>query len=132
MRCFSALVGLLALLAAGCGDSSKTAVVSGTVELDGKPLESGTLTFIPVDGMSPTAGGTIKRGHFSVRVPITTMKVSISAPRVVSMKKLYNTPDSPERPITEEALPARYNEATELTIEVRPGTNAHDFPLTSQ
>ena len=49
------------------------------------------------------------------------------------MKKIYDTPNSPERPITEEALPdARYNEATELTIKVEPGVNQHDFPLMSQ
>jgi hypothetical protein len=125
---------LLAALfaAAGCGDDGKTALVSGTVEIDGEPLESGTMTFVPIDGHTPTAGGTIKHGRYAVRVPITTMKVSISAPRVVSMKRLYDTPNSPERPITEEALPARFNEATELTIEVKPGSNVRDFPLTSQ
>jgi len=127
-----ALLLVAALAAAGCGDDGKTALVSGAVEIDGEPLESGTMTFVPINGHTPTAGGTIKHGRYSVRVPITTMKVSISAPRVVSMKRLYDTPNSPERPITEEALPARFNEATELTIEVKPGSNVRDFPLTSQ
>jgi hypothetical protein len=122
---------LLLALMAGCEDG-KIALVSGTVEVDGNPVESGSITFVPVDGQTPTAGGAIKDGRYTVRVPITTMKVSISVPRVVGMKKIYDTPNSPEMPITVEALPARYNEQTELKIEVKPGTNVYDFPLTSQ
>jgi hypothetical protein len=122
---------LLVAFLAGCEDG-KTALVTGAVEVDGKPVESGTLMFVPVDGQTPTAGGPIKDGHYSVRVPITTMKVSISVPRVIGRKKIYDTPNSPEMPITVEALPARYNEQTELKIEVKPGTNAQDFRLSSE
>lgn len=128
------LFGLVVLLltATGCGDGGNTALVTGTVTLDGQPVQAGMLLFVPIDGQSPTAGGEIKDGYYSARVPITTMRVSISAPRVVGTKKIYDTPDSPEMPITEEALPARYNEETELKIEVKRGTNQRDFELHSK
>lgn len=127
-----AVCGLVLVAALGCGEGGNTALVTGTVTLDGQPIPTGTMLFVPVDGQSPTAGGEIKDGHYSARVPITVMKISISAPRVVGTKKIYDTPDSPEMPITEEALPARYNEETELRLEVKPGTNQHDFELKSQ
>jgi hypothetical protein len=60
------------------------------------------------------------------------MKVSLSATKVVGKKKIYPTPESPEMDITVESLPARYNENTELTLDVKPGKNEKDFPLTSK
>jgi hypothetical protein len=60
------------------------------------------------------------------------MKVSISAPKVVGKKKIYPTADSPEMPVTREALPARYNEQTELTLDVTAGTISKDWELTSE
>jgi hypothetical protein len=55
--------------------------------------------------------------------------LSISAPKVVGKKKVYPTPDSPEMPITAEALPERYNEKTQLTLDVKAGTNTKDWDL---
>ena len=61
------------------------------------------------------------------------MKVSIGTPRVVGMKKIYDTPEQPTTTITpKKHCPRRYNEATELTIKVKIGINQHDFPLMSQ
>jgi hypothetical protein len=129
LRAFCAgglLVSLLAL--AGCGDHM-TGEVSGTVTLGGTPVQAGAITFIPVDGKTGTAGGAIKEGRYSARVPVGLMKVSISVPKVVRMKKLYNTPNSPEMPWTDESAPARYNAKTELRFEVAPGANEKDFAL---
>ncbi len=123
---------LLILLAlAGCGDSG-TAEVSGTVTVDGTPVEEGKIGFSPVDGKTTTAGGDIKKGLYSVQVPVGTMKVSISVPKVVGMKKLYPTPDSPSMPVTKESLPAKYNFDTQLQLEVKPGVNQKDFELQSK
>jgi hypothetical protein len=123
------LVSLLAL--AGCSDHT-TGEVSGTVTLGGNPVKAGAITFIPVDGKTGTAGGEIKDGRYSARVAAGLMKVSISVPRVVRMKKLYNAPNSPEMPWNEESAPARYNAKTELRFEVAPGANEKDFTLESK
>ena len=52
------------ILVAGC--SSSTASVSGTVTYDGQPVGTGEITFTPVDGIGPTAGGRIKDGQYTV------------------------------------------------------------------
>jgi hypothetical protein len=119
------------LVAAGCAPPT-TAEVSGTVKIDGQLVKRGSISFYPLDGNSPTAGGTITDGHYSVMVPITTMQVRITAPKVVGRKKLYDTPDSPEKDILVDSLPARYNTESELTLEVKPGKNHKDFELQSQ
>jgi hypothetical protein len=113
-------------LALGCAAESE---VSGTVKVGGADLDSGAILFVPVDGKTGTAGGEIKQGRYSVKVPVGQMKVSISAPKVVGQKKVYNTPNSPVMPVTAEALPARYNEKTELTLDVKPGRNTKDWAL---
>jgi len=127
---FGVLV-ICTLLAVGC-DGSKFAEVSGTVTVDGTAVETGSITFLPADGQSPTAGGEIKDGKYSVKVPVGQMKVSISVPKVIGKKKIYPTPESPEMPVTKEALPERYNEKTELTLEVKSGPNNKDWELSAK
>src|SRR5262245_46998276 len=117
-----------ALLIVGCSDPT-TGQVSGKVTWGGKPLEKGNITFVPADGKSPTAGGEVNGGNYSVRVSVGKMKVSISAPKVVGQKKVYNTPDSPTMPITAEALPARYSTESKLELDVKPGSNTKDWEL---
>jgi len=118
-------------LIAGCdGGSSDLGDISGAVTYDGKPVEDGAISFIPMDGKSPTAGGTIKDGKYTAtKVPVGTTKVSITAVKIVGKKKAYDAPDSPEIPITESLIPARYNHASELRYGVKGGTQTKDFEL---
>jgi hypothetical protein len=54
--------------------------VTGTVTLDGRPLESGLIRFVPTDGQTATADATIANGQFTATVPVGEKRVSISAP----------------------------------------------------
>ena len=63
------LLGVAFLLPSGCSKNAITAEVSGIVTVDGEPAETGAIGFFPTDGKSPTAGGTIKAGHYSAQVP---------------------------------------------------------------
>jgi hypothetical protein len=65
-------------------------------------------------------------------VHIGTAKVEIRIPKIVGQKKVYDTPDSPVRPIMDESLPKKYNDETELTFDVKPGANQHDFDLSTK
>src|SRR5207245_7654867 len=122
--CGGALVGVLFVLT-GCGGEP---TVKGEVNVDGKRLPEGSITFSPVDGKTSTAGGKIFDGRYGpINVPVGSMKVSISAPKIKGYKKLYNRPDSPERPVFAEALPEKYNEKTELRMDVKSGPNEKDF-----
>jgi len=123
-------VTLAALLTAlvGCANDNM-ADVSGTVSVDGAPAERGSITFIPTDGKSPTAGAEIKDGKYAARVPLGAAKVQIRVPKVVDKKKLYNTPDSPVQEVLAEVLPAKYNDKTELTLDVKSGSNEKNWEL---
>ena len=123
----AALAALLTALV-GCA-ADNMADVSGTVSVDGAPAERGSITFIPTDGKSPTAGAEIKGGKYAARVPLGTSKVQIRVPRVVNKKKLYNTPDSPIQDVLAEVLPAKFNDKTELTFDVKSGANEKNWEL---
>ena len=120
---------LVLLLATGCGDADGMTDVSGTVTIDGQPMGEGAITFSPLDGKSPTSGAHVEKGQYKARVPAGEMKVIITHPKVVGTKKIYDTPDSPVMPVTEEALPARYNTDSELKLSVQPGANKKDWEL---
>lgn len=113
----------------GCA-SDNTAEVRGTVKYNGEPVEKAILTFMPTDPKLQAKGGYVLNGRYSTQVFIGENKVSISMSKQVGSKKLYpDDPKSPEMPVTAEVLPPRYNEETELKIDVKPGVNEKDFDL---
>jgi hypothetical protein len=125
-------LGCALLAFSGCGDGK--AEVKGTVKLDGVPIEDGTIRFEPVDGTTSVQGAFIKNGAYSARVPFGKMKVSFSASKKIGEKKLYDTPDSPTMPITDDIVPKKYgHEATEERYEVLPGVNqTKDWDLSTK
>jgi hypothetical protein len=125
------LSAVAVLFAAGCSADSSHGIVRGTVTLDGNPLEKGLIRFVPIDGQTATADTTIQNGAFHVQVPVGEKQVSITAPKVVGKRKMYETPDSPTVDIVHELLPERYNVRSELSLTVQPGDQEKDFALTS-
>ena len=123
-------VGLLAVLLAGCGRSDGRQAVSGTVTFKGQPVD-GLIEFVPAGGEATQAGTTIEKGKYSIPrekglVP-GTYKVMIFSP---DNKEV--TPDPGGNPFfakARERIPAKYNEQTTLTREVKPGSNPLDFTL---
>jgi hypothetical protein len=89
--CRSLAVSTLAsglLMLAGCGDSSH-ATVSGKVTLDGSPLDSGYVSFIPEDPqVGQTSGGKIADGEY------TAEEVTTGQMRVNVMLGLATTTDN--------------------------------------
>ena len=120
------------VFACGCGPESKMATVTGSVTIDGTPAETGSISFIPVDGMSSTSGASITNGKFTSEAPIGESKVEIRVPKVVGKKKLYDTPESPVQNIMAEVLPKKYNEATELRFTAQKGKNEKNFELSTK
>jgi hypothetical protein len=119
-----------AFLAAGCSSSTGKGTVEGTVTLDGQPLKSGLIRFVPVDGKSPTADTAITDGQYSAEVPFGEKRVEISAPKVTGKRKMYDTPNSPTVDIVEELLPASYNVQSVLTVTVNERKQTKAFDLT--
>jgi hypothetical protein len=124
----SILVLATCLLASGCSKSDK-ATVAGTVTVDGQPAQLGFVSFFAVDGRAPTSGGPINDGRYTAQVKPGLCRVQIRVPRETGQRKLYDTPDSPVAKTWAESLPAKYNEATELQFDVKPGTNESNYDL---
>jgi hypothetical protein len=116
------------IVVAGCAEPTR-GFVSGTITVDGAPAKSGSIAFFPVDGKSSTTGGVITEGQYRAEVPFGAQKVEIRVPKKVGEKKAYDAPNSPMIDILAESLPAKYNDATELTLDVKPGENQKDFQL---
>jgi hypothetical protein len=126
-----ALMLVVATLA-GCNSDTTHGVVEGTVTVDGAPLKEGLIRFTPKGGDTATADATIADGVFTVRVPIGEKQVSVNSPKVVGQRKAYETADSPMVDVIEEAIPARYNSNTELTMNVKPGKQPAKFELQTE
>ncbi|HUP78393.1 MAG TPA: hypothetical protein VM260_07480 [Pirellula sp.] len=75
--CFVAALTFLTI--AGCGGVNDGRVlVSGSVTLDGKPLDGGTIAFIGGGGGALATASTNKEGKFQMQVALGTNKVTIS------------------------------------------------------
>ena len=111
-----------------CSDPNR-AMISGTVKVDGQPAAEGSIAFFPTDGKATTTGGVIQEGKYSAEAQPGNYRVEIRVAKKVGEQKLYDTPDSPVQPIMQESLPPKYNDRSELEVEVVSGDNTHDFDL---
>jgi hypothetical protein len=126
---------------AGCGasDNLPREAVSGAVAVEGKPLKSGLITFLPNEPNTPTQGGTlVLEGKYSIpktqglvpgkyRVVITSPE---DKPEVI-VDKTNNMPGMPPVP-AKEVIPKQYNSESLLTAEVTAGgKNVFEFNLVS-
>jgi len=131
---------LFGLSFTGCGSAEpgpERVIVTGNVTFDGKPVSQGEIWFIPTAGReAPQAGAIIKAGQYRVEnkggVPIGTFQVKITADRPKEDAKIV-ADGGPEEIPTTQYLPARFNEKTELTVEIEPGSDpvTKDFDLKS-
>lgn len=127
---------LLALLASGCGGGY--AAVQGTVTLDGAPVDTGYLTFVPTDAaLGPSGRASIANGRYAMdasgQLKPGAYRVEIYAQRKTGKKIRAGSPAPPGTMIDEEveAIPAKYNTQTTLTREAKAGGNTFDFDLSS-
>lgn len=98
-----ALTSGITLLGCSASDRHPTYPVSGTVTYDGKPIESGTIVFDPVDGEGPSAMGDIKNGTITAEVSAGDKIVRVSAVRTLDKKDQYG------EAITESYIPDKHN-----------------------
>jgi hypothetical protein len=118
-------------LFAGCSRSD-LGTVRGTVTVDGEPAKVGAISFFAVDGRAPTAGARIVDGKYTAQVHPGLCVVQIRVSKVVGSKKLYDTPDSPVREVWAEILPAKYNNNTQLKLDVKRGENIQEYAITTK
>ncbi len=127
---FTACSVALLLCLTGCGRVGGPMAISGTVLLDGNPVQRGTINFFPADGKGPTAAGIITEGKYSTEVTPGQKEVRIEAFKVLGQRRhIPNNPKSPMVDIREQILPERYNTRTELTCQIAPAESTYDFEL---
>jgi hypothetical protein len=128
-------IGLLML--SGCSRTAGRQALEGTVTLDGAPLTEGSILFRPQgDTKSPTCGGKISQGRFSIApkggAACGTFRVEITAVHSTG-RKVTRPQDGKLIDESEQFIPARYNRQSELTATVGDnGSNRFPFVLKSK
>jgi hypothetical protein len=120
----------LASLVAGCGGTDQLEV-QGTVSYDGQPVKAGAIAFVPAANQGLSAGGTVLDGKYHIPAHIGpktgAYRVEIRWAKPTGKKIKSETGATLE--LTEEGLPAKYNDQSELTAELKPGSNTVNFDL---
>ena len=130
---------ILLLLMAGCGHRPlERAAVAGSVTFDGRPLEQGSILFVPVEGVQGiAAGGRIEHGQYRLSATDGPMagrhRVEIRAVhktgKMVKESTVLRMETVPE---IVELIPPRYNSASTLQATIQPGDNSIDFAVASK
>lgn len=130
-------VVLAALFVFGCGtakDPLGRMPISGTVTLDGVPLDKGSIRFEPQTAQAGTpSGAMIDKGRYAIprdqglapgvyRVILTAAEASTENR---TADEIMNNP-GPRK----ELIPPSYNRQSKITVEVKAqGANQFDFPI---
>jgi hypothetical protein len=145
MRTLIPWVFACAFLWAGCGTKPYgTAVVSGRITLDGKPLAGARVTFHPIhDPQSRSQSGpeafgdTDAEGRYTLSTAFGDRGATVGPNRVtVSTLKVEPNPTNPDafRAVAPERIPSKYfTERGMLKFDVpATGSQSADFDLTSK
>jgi hypothetical protein len=123
----------VALIGSGCSSDSDRSRVHGAVSYNGEPVDDGGIAFIPEGGGDTAlrATGSIEDGQYdldSKRGPYPgNYRVEIFWNKKTG--KTLKSPSGSTKDERKQAIPAKYNENTELKVEVKPGRNTLDFDL---
>ena len=78
-----ALLCAIPLFISGCNKGPKKVHITGSVTVAGETVETGSITFDPVDGQGPSEGGTIVNGKFEADVTTGEKRVKAYGSKVV-------------------------------------------------
>lgn len=130
-------IALVWLVCCGCSQSG-TQAISGSVTLDGAPLATGEIEFVPAAKTGgPLVGGSIEQGKYGIAAVAQGLKTGgVYAVRITSLQgrgRFVLDPNSPgrKREALENVIPTCYNEVTQLSVTISPGQATHDFALKS-
>jgi len=120
-----------AIVGTGCQSDDRVAV-TGTVTLDGQPLEQGVISFRPSDGNRPTAEALIVAGKFNAQLTTGEKRVEVQGFRQNGLQHAFaDDPTSPLVPRLEPIVPPRYHVDSMLRLNVDRATREANFALTT-
>jgi len=129
----AALTYVVLLATIGCsGASSEHGHVTGTLTINGSPVQDAVVTFAPVEGGRSAVAVTQADGTYELNYTpgVKGAKLGKNSVRITTYvepeKDDNNRVVDPGKP---ERLPPKYSGGNELTVEVKPGENTFDFPV---
>ena len=123
------LVNIFVILTlAGCGGNSELASVTGTVTLDGKPLEGAQVVFAPTSSGATAYGRTDAKGRYEMMFSDSEKGAWLGENIVRISTEDVGTGDSAAK---KEVVPAVYNLRSNLRASVEKKANTFDFALES-
>jgi hypothetical protein len=116
----------------GCGgDTPPLGLVTGTVTLDGKPVEGAAIQFEPVSSGLPTAfGRTDAAGKYELWYSRGNKGASLGE-AIVRIQAFQDANEDSGQKKRPEIIPAKYNAQSDLKVEVKRGAQTHNFDLKS-
>ena len=133
------LLGLVCLIGVlGCGGSADLGSVTGTVTLDGKPLDHGTVYFLPEAGHGAEgeiqSDGTYRLGTYgkSDGALVGEHRVGVAVLAKPVWPPNYDNPDRSSK--SELSVPAHYGspQTSGIRYTVQPGSNEYNIELVSK
>jgi len=121
---------LAAVIVSGCGSG---AGVSGTVNYDNQPVDNGGIAFYPEGTKEPAASGRITNGRYEIKRTdkLVSGKYTVKITWMKGTGKKLKSENDPGTELEETAqvIPAEYNVASKLSVEMSSGSNTHNFDL---
>jgi hypothetical protein len=123
---------------AGCGPRSDRLAVSGSVMLDGAPLDAGAVRFTSQGDKPLASGAMIRDGEYFVPeehgLSPGKYHVEITSPDTKSPPVMARaTAGGPGIPVQRERIPAEYNANSKHSVEVTSdGDNHFEFDIVSR
>jgi len=132
-------VVIAALAMTGCSDpnTQKRGEVTGTVTLDGQPVEDAAISFFPVGSTSgPSAGGKIVNGKYLVPQAqgpvIGDNRVEFNGAKKTGKKIKDRFGDEMTQDQIVPLFPDKYNIQSKEQVRIEAGQNTHNFDLKSK
>ena len=126
-KAFRSAAFALALSAASCSSENTLITIGGSVTLEGAPLPDGDILFTPADPQFGSEAAKIKDGVYQAKVRPGQCKVQIRASRPVPGKK-----GPMGEQLIEDYIPSKYNDQSDISIDVTKSQSKHDFQLQSK
>jgi hypothetical protein len=130
------ILGLMAVV--GCGPKTDRLSIRGSVQLDGAPLQSGSISFASMPGEKlQSTGAMVQDGTYYIPAEKGLLPgvygLQLTSPDAEAKPILLRDAASGRSfPVAPDRIPAEYNVESTKTIEVtRDGDNVFDFNISS-
>ncbi len=112
------------------GMTKNESTIDGVVTINGKPLSNAGVLFFPSEGgQRVLASRTDDQGKY--RINATRINTGFYRVKIATGRDGYLGADGKPVDATEETVPARYNTASTISVEIKEGENELNFSLSS-